>query len=170
MLEIYRLGEDVLREKTKDVKVFDSAFSLLIDAMFETLDDADGVGLAAPQIGVSERFFIVDLHRGSGSRYVFVNPEIIETSLEEVPYEEGCLSVPGVYRNIMRPEKIKVQAQNVEGKRFTIEAEGLLARVIQHENDHLNGKLFIDYLPPEDQEKIEKRMRKMEKKEKRRRK
>ena len=78
--------------------------------------------------------------------------------------------MPGVYRNIMRPEKIKVQAQNVEGKRFTIEAEGLLARVIQHENDHLNGKLFVDYLPPEDQEKIEKRMRKMEKKEKRKRK
>lgn len=160
MLDIYTLDDEVLREDTEKVTVFDNSLKMLVDAMFDTLVEADGVGLAAPQIGVSKKFFIVDLRRGDDSRYVFINPEIIETSMEEGPYEEGCLSIPGFYREVIRPLRVKVQAQDLNGKYFTIDADGPLARVIQHENDHLNKTLFIDHLTPEEKEKVEKAFRK----------
>ena len=121
---------------------------MLIDAMFDTMDEADGVGLAGPQVGVSQKLFVVDDRKGN--RIAFINPEIIETSVEVGPYEEGCLSVPGVYHDVIRPLGVTVQAQDVNGKAFTIKATGLLARIIQHENDHLNAKLFIDRLSEDD--------------------
>ena len=164
MLDIFTLGDEVLRTENKKVTVFDDALRMLVDAMFDTLVEADGVGLAAPQVGVSERFFIVDLRRGENSRYVFINPEILETSIEECPYEEGCLSIPGLYHEVMRPQKVKVQAQDLSGKHFTIEADGMLARVIQHENDHLNGILFIDHLDENDRSRMEKLFHKRQKK------
>ena len=164
MLDIYTLDDEVLREETKKVTSFDSSLRMLIDAMFDTLIEADGVGLAAPQVGVSKKFFVVDLRRGDDSTYVFINPEIIETSIEEGPYEEGCLSIPGFYREVIRPLRVRVQAQDVNGKYFTIDADGLLARVIQHENDHLNKTLFIDHLTPEEKEKVEKAFRKKNRK------
>lgn len=164
MLDIYTLDDEVLREETKKVISFDSSLRMLIDAMFDTLIEADGVGLAAPQVGVSKKFFVVDLRRGDDSKYVFINPEIIETSIEEGPYEEGCLSIPGFYREVIRPLRVRVQAQEVNGKYFTIDADGLLARVIQHENDHLNKTLFIDHLTPEEKEKVEKAFRKKNRK------
>ncbi len=164
MLDIFTLGEEVLRTENKKVTVFDDALKMLVDAMFDTLVEADGVGLAAPQVGVSERFFIVDLRRGENSRYVFINPEILETSIEECPYEEGCLSIPGLYHDVIRPQKVKVQAQDLSGKYFTIEADGMLARVIQHENDHLNGILFIDHLDEKERERMEKLFYKKQKK------
>ena len=148
MLDIYKLGEDVLYTPTEKVKKFDSAFKMLIDAMFDTMDEADGVGLAGPQVGVSQKLFVVDDRKGN--RIAFINPEIIETSVEVGPYEEGCLSVPGVYHDVIRPLGVTVQAQDVNGKAFTIKATGLLARIIQHENDHLNAKLFIDRLSEDD--------------------
>lgn len=153
MLDIFTLGDEVLREPTKPVTVFDSALSLLVDAMFDTMMEADGVGLAGPQVGVSSRIFVVDT-RQEGGRIAFINPEIIETSPDNVPYEEGCLSVPGVYHEVMRPSQVTVQAQDVDGKHFTLKASGLLARVIQHENDHLYGKLFIDRLDEREKEKV----------------
>ena len=164
MLDIYTLDDEVLREETKKVTSFDSSLRMLIDAMFDTLIEADGVGLAAPQVGVSKKFFVVDLRRGDDSKCVFINPEIIETSIEEGPYEEGCLSIPGFYREVIRPLRVRVQAQDVNGKYFTIDADGLLARVIQHENDHLNKTLFIDHLTPEEKEKVEKTFRKKNRK------
>ena len=164
MLDIYTLDDEVLREETKKVTSFDSSLRMLIDAMFDTLIEADGVGLAAPQVGVSKKFFVVDLRRGDDSKYVFINPEIIETSIEEGPYEEGCLSIPGFYREVIRPLRVRVQAQDVNGKYFTIDADGLLARVIQHENDHLNKTLFIDHLTPEEKERVEKAFRKKNRK------
>ena len=164
MLDIYTLDDEVLREETKKVTSFDSSLRMLIDAMFDTLIEADGVGLAAPQVGVSKKFFVVDLRRGDDSKYVFINPEIIETSIEEGPYEEGCLSIPGFYREVIRPLRVRVQAQDVNGKYFTIDADGLLARVIQHENDDLNKTLFIDHLTPEEKEKVEKTFRKKNRK------
>ena len=164
MLDIYTLDDEVLREETKNVTSFDSSLRMLIDAMFDTLIEADGVGLAAPQVGVSKKFFVVDLRRGDDSKYVFINPEIIETSIEEGPYEEGCLSIPGFYREVIRPLRVRVQAQDVNGKYFTIDADGLLARVIQHENDDLNKTLFIDHLTPEEKEKVEKTFRKKNRK------
>ena len=148
MLDIYKLGEDVLYTPTEKVKKFDSALKMLIDAMFDTMDEADGVGLAGPQVGVSQKLFVVDYRKGN--RIAFINPEIIETSVEVGPYEEGCLSVPGVYHDVIRPLGVTVQAQDVNGKAFTIKATGLLARIIQHENDHLNAKLFIDRLSEDD--------------------
>ncbi len=152
MLEIYTIGEEILREKCKKVVKFDSALELLVNAMFEKMDEADGVGLAAPQIGVDLRVFVIDDHRGT--RKAFINPEILETSMEECSMEEGCLSIPGVYTYLSRSERVTVQAQDVNGKTFRVEADDLLARAIQHENDHLNGILFIDRLDEKSRSKI----------------
>ena len=154
MLDIYTLGDEILRERCKPVKVFDSALTSLIDAMFVTMAEANGVGLAAPQIGADIRLFVVDVPEwGKG---VFINPQIIETSLELSCAEEGCLSVPGLFHDVERPASVVVQAQDVNGKVFTVKADGLLARAIQHENDHLNGVLFIDRLEHGEQEKMQK--------------
>ena len=153
MLDIFTIGDDVLRQQTVPVKDFDDALRLLVDAMFDTMMEADGVGLAAPQIGVSKRIFVVDTRR-EGERIAFINPEIIQSSPDSVPYEEGCLSVPGVYHDVPRPSRIVVQAQDVSGKNFTVNADGVLARVIQHENDHLYGKLFVDRLTEDEREKV----------------
>ncbi|MFA6688307.1 MAG: peptide deformylase [Sphaerochaetaceae bacterium] len=152
MLDIYTLGDEVLRESCEPVQTFDSALKVLVDAMFETLAEADGVGLAGPQVGVDKRLFVIDI-RGEEKR-AYINPQIIETSMEQVPYEEGCLSIPGVWHDVVRPAKVTVQAQDVNGKSFVVHAEGLLARAIQHENDHLNGTLFIDHLSEEEREKV----------------
>ncbi len=153
MLDIYTLGEEVLREKTERVTVFDHALAIFVDAMFDTMAESDGIGLAAPQVGVLSRLFVVDTRR-PGERMVFINPEIIETSQEQGSYEEGCLSIPGMYYDIVRPLKIKVQAQDLKGKPFILEADGMLARVIQHEYDHLNGVLFIDRMEEDAREKL----------------
>ncbi len=152
MLDILTLGEETLRERSVPVEKFDDALRMLIDAMFDTLDEADGVGLAGPQIGVNQRLFIVSIPEKKIEQE-FINPEIVETSVETGPYEEGCLSIPGVYKNVERPLRVKVFAKDVNGKNFSVEADGLYARVIQHEYDHLNGKLFIDHLD-EDAKKL----------------
>lgn len=167
MLDIYKLGDEVLRAPTERIKSFDSGLALLVDAMFTTMEEADGVGLAAPQVGVSKRLFVVDT-RNEGERYAFINPEIIETSMELSSYEEGCLSVPGIYHDVVRAKDVTIQAQDVEGKVFTIKATGLLSRVIQHEYDHLEGKLFVDRLSDKDRDLVikayEKRNHKKKKK------
>ncbi len=161
MLDIYTLGDEILRERCKPVKLFDSALASLIDAMFATMADANGVGLAAPQIGANIRLFIVDVPEyGPG---VFINPQIIETSVELSCAEEGCLSIPGLFHDVERPASVVVQAQDAKGKSFTVRAEGLLARAIQHENDHLNGVLFIDRLDKEEQEKMQRAWQKRSK-------
>ncbi|HPZ15289.1 MAG TPA: peptide deformylase [Sphaerochaeta sp.] len=152
MLDIYTLGDEILRERCKPVKTFDSALSMLVDAMFTTMAEANGVGLAAPQVGVDSRLFVVDIP-DFGKR-VFINPQIIETSVEVSCAEEGCLSVPGLWHDVERPSSIVVQAQDERGKVFTLKADGLLARAIQHENDHLNGVLFIDRLEEVEQQKM----------------
>lgn len=153
MLDIFDMDDEVLRSQTESVDEFDDALKILVDAMFETLEEAEGVGLAAPQVGISKKIFVVNT-RKKGERYALINPEIIETSVDLVLYEEGCLSIPGFYRDVMRPARVKVQAQDVSGKFFTLDAEGLLARVIQHENDHLNGVLFIDHLDEKEKDKV----------------
>lgn len=152
MLDICKIGDEILKEKCDKVTKFDNALVMLVDAMYDTLAEADGVGLAGPQVGVNQRLFVVWL--SDGTKKAFINPEILETSVETCPYEEGCLSIPGVYHNVIRPSKVKVFAQDEKGHAFTLDASGLLARVIQHENDHLDGKLFIDRLSEEDREKV----------------
>ena len=161
ILEIVKIGDEVLREKCAPVKEFDSSLKMLTEAMFDELLEADGVGLAAPQIGIPQRFCVGDIR--DGKRYVFINPEIVETSMEKGPYEEGCLSIPGVYHDVIRPLRVKIQARDANGKLFNLDADGMLARVIQHEYDHLDGKLFIDHLSEEEKNKMLKAYEKKQK-------
>src|SRR5690554_4031085 len=119
MLNICTLGDLVLREKGLKVDVFDQELKNLVNSMFETMANSDGIGLAAPQIGISKRIFVVDT-RNIGERLVFINPQIIETSEEQVYYEEGCLSIPGMFAEVLRPEKVTVVAFDENGKSFTI--------------------------------------------------
>lgn len=159
-MKIYKLGEDVIRQKCAPVEpseINDEMRSLFAE-MFETMDEADGVGLAAPQVGISKRFFV--LTADDGVRRVFVNPQIVATSNELCDYEEGCLSLPGFNESIRRPSKVTCSALNEFGKPFTVEADGLLARIIQHENDHLDGVVFIDHGNPEFAAKVTDKMAK----------
>jgi peptide deformylase len=137
-----------LRNPGKPVTDFGPELQTLIDDMAETMYAAPGVGLAAPQIGESLRLFIIDIATADDAPSdfrVFVNPEIVERE-GEVVWEEGCLSFPGVHEEIQRAERVKVRAQDREGNTFELEADGLLAIAIQHENDHLDGKLMVDHL------------------------
>ena len=145
MLPIVTLGNHLLAEKSvmvPDVADINETTMALIRGMFDTLSPARGIGLAAVQVGKPIRLFVTQIE-GDVPR-VFINPDIVETSLDEVSFEEGCLSVPGINAHVMRPSAVKVQAWNERGRPFVLSVDGWLARVIQHEYDHLNGKLFID--------------------------
>lgn len=142
ILDITKLGEEVLRQVAVPVPEVNDEIRQLAEDMFETMIDANGVGLAAPQIGKSIRMFV--LIADDDVKRVFINPQIIKTSEEVCDYDEGCLSIPQVYETISRPAMVTVQALNEKGKPFTLEAEGFLARIIQHEYDHLDGILYID--------------------------
>ncbi len=163
-MKIYTLGEEILREKVQRVTEFNQELKDLIDDMFIQMNVSDGVGLAAPQVGVNKRLFVID---AEGQKLAFINPEIISTSEEISFYEEGCLSIPGVYETVVRPKQIEVIAQDVNGRKFRLKADNFLSRVIQHENDHLNGVLFIDRLDNEEKQKVIKKYNKLEKKRKR---
>ena len=145
-MEILHLGQELLRQKSLPVEEVNDELRATIQAMFDTMLESEGVGLAAPQVGILQRFFVViaddDVPR------VFINPQIIATSSEMCDYEEGCLSIPNVYEKITRPAKITIQALNEQGRPFTLEAEGFLARVIQHEYDHLEAHVFTDRISP----------------------
>ena len=138
------MGEETLREVSSPVPCINEEIKILIDEMFITLKKSNGIGLAAPQIGKNIRLFIVQLEEDSGM--VFINPEIIRTSNEQCSMEEGCLSIPKVYEKVIRPKDVTLQYMDINGKKQLIQATGLLARVIQHEYDHLNGVLFVDRL------------------------
>ena len=131
---------EILEQKCSEVTKFDRKLGKLLDDMYETMIEFDGVGLAAPQIGVSERIAIVDIDDESGT-IEMINPRIIETSGDQIG-PEGCLSFPGLYGEVSRPYYVKIEAYNRKGKKFTLEAEAFLARAIQHEMDHLDGILF----------------------------
>jgi peptide deformylase len=152
MTDIITLGNDILKEKSGPVINIDENIQNLIDKMTEVLEKQSGVGLAAPQIGEKKRIFITKIP-GDILR-IFINPDIIQTSQELESYEEGCLSIPGVWANVIRPAEISIQAWDIKGKIFRISAEEILARVIQHEFDHLNGILFIDRLNDQQREKV----------------
>ncbi|MDR2193358.1 MAG: peptide deformylase [Treponema sp.] len=143
-MEILLLGNETLKEKAHPVKRFTVETVKIAEEMIDLMHAGKGVGLAGPQVGLMERIFVT--HVDGDTPRVFINPSILETSEKTVSYEEGCLSIPGVYAEVTRPEKIKVQAWNERGKAFTIEADGILARVMLHEYDHLEGTLFIDRL------------------------
>jgi peptide deformylase len=142
LLEIHVLGSPVLREETKPVTTITEDLRRLVDDMFETMRAAQGIGLAAPQVGRLERVAIVDV---DNDPIVLINPEIIAESGSERA-EEGCLSIPDIYGDVDRAARVTVRATDLEGNTFEREAGDLLARAFQHEIDHLHGKLFIDYL------------------------
>lgn len=147
--QIVIYGDPVLREVTKPVEEIDQATKDLVSDLIDTLKKANGLGLAAPQVGVSKRVFVVDLSTVEldASMVVFINPEILEaTGLIEM--EEGCLSFPDIYQKIVRPSDVIVRATDLDGNRFEMTATGMAARAILHEYDHLDGKLFIDMISP----------------------
>jgi len=151
-MKIITLGDELLRQKTVKIEKIDKEIEDITKQMFEIIKRDKGLGLAGPQIGFMKRIFVV--HVEGDEERVFINPSIIETSHDTVKFEEGCLSVPGVYANVVRAESIKIQAWNEKGRPFTLESGGLLARVILHEYDHLNGVLFIDHIPEKTREKL----------------
>jgi peptide deformylase len=146
--EIRLLGDPVLRQKAEPVAEVDDEIRRLIADMFETMYDADGVGLAAPQVGVSLRVIVVDPRDESVPPFALVNPEIVERAEEVERGEEGCLSIPGLREIVERSARVVVEGLDRDGLPRRIEAEGLVARILQHEIDHLDGILFIDRLSP----------------------
>jgi peptide deformylase len=143
-------SDPILRQDAEDVEVFDEALAQEVEAMVETMKLERGIGLAAPQVGMSKKLIVVlqmkDPDDVEAEPQALVNPEIIDRSKETWELEEGCLSVPGVVAKVTRPREITVRYQDLEGKENTIEAQDMFARVILHEIDHLHGRLFVDYL------------------------
>lgn len=146
--EIVKLPDKRLRLKSEPVKRIDSSIRKLVDDLFETMYDAPGIGLAAIQIGVAKRVVTMDLSKKEDNHepQVFINPEVTWKSDQTSKYEEGCLSIPEYYEEVERPAQVKVKYLDLEGKAHEIEASGLLATCLQHEIDHTNGVLFIDYI------------------------
>jgi peptide deformylase len=151
-----------LRTVAKPVTQFDAALSKLVDDMIETMYEADGVGLAATQVDVHKRLLVIDVSEERNAPMVFANPEI--TVLDQCTREvkEGCLSVPGFYEPVTRPEHVLVRAQDQYGKPFEVQPDGLLAVCIQHEIDHLNGKLFVDYVSALKRQRIRSKLEKQQ--------
>lgn len=146
LLTILEFPDSRLRKKASPVMTVDDALRNIISDMFETMYNAPGIGLAATQVDVHKRLLVLDVSENKDAPMVFINPEIQVLDEEPLGYEEGCLSVPGYFDMVNRPRKILVKALDRNGEAFELEAEGLLAVCIQHEVDHLDGKLFVDYL------------------------
>ena len=161
--EIVFLGDPVLREPTQEVETFDDELKVLVDDLFATMVAADGAGLAAPQIGVSRRVCVVDVRHAEGehARIALVNPRVAEASADREREPEGCLSIPGVTEVVNRPARVVVEGLSPEGEPVRVEAEGLYARALQHEIDHLDGVLFVDHLTPLKRRLLLKRYRKL---------
>lgn len=160
--EIISLPDERLRLVSKSVEAITPEVRALADDMFETMYDAPGIGLAAIQVAVPLRLITMDLAKKEGDTdpRVFINPEILSSSEELSPYEEGCLSIPEYYEEVERPARVRVRFMDLEGKVHEEDAEGLYATCIQHEIDHLNGVLFIDYLSKLKRDMVMKRFKK----------
>jgi peptide deformylase len=158
-MQILTLGDELLRQKAAKIDIFDDELIITAGKMLEILKKDRGVGLAGPQIGIMKRIFVV--HIEGDIERVFINPSILDTSHETEKIQEGCLSVPGIFADVIRSKMIKVQAWNEKGRPFTLDTGGILARVILHEYDHLEGILFLDRLPEQKRDKL---MTKYEKK------
>jgi peptide deformylase len=162
LLSILRYPDPRLHKVAKPVTAFDARLKKLIADMAETMYDAPGIGLAASQVDVHQQLLILDISETTRELQVFINPEILWASEETKIYDEGCLSVPGVYDGVERPARIKARAVDADGKSFEVEAEGLLAVCLQHEMDHLKGKVFVEYLSPLKRNRIRTKMLKEE--------
>ena len=161
LLDILEFPDPRLRTKARPVapEQIDDAFRALVDDMLETMYAAPGIGLAATQVDVHQRFMVIDVSEDKNQPLLFINPEILDRQGSQV-YQEGCLSVPGIFADVERAEQITVRALDRDGQPFEITTDGLLAVCIQHEIDHLDGKVFIDYLSPLKREMVRKRLAK----------
>ena len=162
VLNILRYPDPRLHQLAKPVDVFDERLQTLVRDMAETMYAAPGVGLAATQVDVHLRVIVIDVSDAKDQLRVFVNPEIVGASDDSKVYEEGCLSVPGFYEEVERPDRVRVRACDEHGKAFELEADGLLAVCLQHEIDHLNGRVFVQYLSRLKQSRIRSKLLKSE--------
>lgn len=162
ILNILRYPDSRLHKIAKPVTVFDARIKTLVADMAETMYEAPGVGLAASQVDVHEQVIVIDTSETHTELRAYINPELIWVSPERQIYDEGCLSVPGVYDGVERHAQVKVRAYDADGKQFELEADGLLAVCIQHEMDHLKGKVFVEYLSPLKRNRIKAKMLKEE--------
>ena len=160
ILDILEFPDPRLRTRAEPVAVFDDSLSRLVDDMFETMYDAPGIGLAATQVDVHKRIIVIDVSEGRDQPLVFINPQVEVLDEELGEYDEGCLSVPGFYETVERPRRVRVTAQDRDGETFTMDLDGLLAVCIQHEIDHLEGRLFVDYLSSLKRTRIRKKLEK----------
>ena len=167
ILNILRYPDPRLHKIAKPITVFDKRLQQLIADMAETMYDAPGVGLAASQVDVHEQLVVIDISESNDALLVMINPEIIWASPTLSVYDEGCLSVPGVYDGVERPSEVRVKALDAHGQPFELQADGLLAVCIQHEMDHLLGKVFVEYLSPLKRTRIKTKMLKEEREEQR---
>jgi len=158
VLQILRYPDPRLHQVARPVEIFDDRLRALVRDLAETMYAAPGVGLAATQVDVHERVIVIDVSDAKDQLRVFVNPEIVEASEDRKTYEEGCLSVPGIYDEVERPDRVRVRAVDEHGKAFEVEADGLLAVCLQHEMDHLNGRVFVQYLSRLKQTRIRSKM------------
>lgn len=158
LLNILRYPDPRLHTVAKPVAVVDERIRRLVDDMLETMADADGVGLAATQVDVHERVIVIDVSEGRDDPRVLINPELIERSDEMVFSDEGCLSVPTIYDKVQRHARVRVRALGRDGQPYEFDAEGLLAVCVQHEMDHLVGKVFVEYLSPLKRDRIKTKM------------
>ncbi len=156
-LQILEYPDPRLRTRAQPVSVFDAALQTLIDAMFETMYAAPGIGLAATQVNVHKQLLVLDVSEEKNQPMVLINPKIVASEGSQI-YQEGCLSVPGIFADVERAERIAVESCDRGGKPQNFEADGLLAVCIQHEMDHLVGKLFVDYLSPLKRELVRKKL------------
>ncbi|WP_456448895.1 peptide deformylase [Thiolapillus sp.] len=159
ILDILKFPDPRLRNSAKPVAEVDESVRKLADDMLQTMYEAPGIGLAATQVGVARQVIVIDISEDRDDPLVLINPEILESEGEE-EMEEGCLSVPGFYDTVKRAEKVKLKAMDLEGVEFTRDLDGLLAVCVQHEIDHLHGKLFVDYLSRLKRERIRKKLEK----------
>ncbi|ATD64224.1 peptide deformylase [Neisseria weixii] len=162
LLNILQYPDERLHTVAQPVAEIDERIQILVKDMFETMYESRGIGLAATQVDVHERVVVIDLTEDKSEPRVFINPVIIEKE-GKTTYEEGCLSVPGIYDTVTRAERVKVEALDEKGEKFTLEADGLLAICIQHELDHLMGKVFVEHLSQLKQNRIKTKLKKRQK-------
>ena len=160
VLDILEFPDPRLRTVAREVVKVTEQTRTLIDDMFETMYAAPGIGLAASQVDVHQRLLVIDISEDHNDPMVFINPKVTILDPELGEYDEGCLSVPGFYETVNRPRRVSVTALDRDGKEFTREIEGLLAICLQHEIDHLDGKLFVDYISPLKRQRIRKKLEK----------
>jgi peptide deformylase len=164
ILNIVKYGDPRLEQRADPVEEFDGQLKKLVEDMFDTMYTAKGVGLAAPQVGVLKRIFVMDCSGGKdpNEKYVFVNPQIVSTE-GEVMADEGCLSFPGIYLKVARPQRVVATGLDIHGREFTVDVMELAARCVSHETDHLDGELYISYVSPIKRDFVKRKIRKLAK-------